>query len=342
MSRPTPRAASEVYVNHDLLIDRFREQHEFLSSFYRAAVRLGDEVYPTAEHAFHALKTDDPEQRRAIRLAPTAAKAKAAGRAATMRVTKAEWDTRVRYEVMDQVVAAKFTDVPLRNALIATRDALLIEGTGTERRAWHDQAWGQCFCDRHRAHAGDNALGRALMAHRDYLRGAYRRWTRVAVTGHRPHLLTDAQSDFARAELDRLAVKLKADHKTKVAISGFAIGADTWWSQAALAADLRLWAYVPFWAQPNRWSPQQAATWEHLLGQAERHLVLGDDYDVRLLHERNAFMVRDANLIVAVHNPQITTGGTVSAIAKARAARRPMVLVDVVARRTTIENPDGR
>lgn len=341
MSRPTPREASEAFADTSKVIDRFRGEYEFLSNFYRAALRVEGEVYPGSEWAFNALKTLDPEQRRAVRLAPTASKAKALGQRVDLRVPKAEWDDRVRYEVMDQVLAAKFTDHALRIALLRTGDALLIEGTGDEKRAWHDQAWGQCYCDRHRATAGTNALGLALMRLRAYLFGYHRRWTRVAVTGHRPKLLTDAQADFARGELDRLAVKLKESHHTQVAISGLALGADTWWASSALAAGLDLWSYVPFWHQPDAWSPQHAQRWQELLGESTRQLVLGDEYDVRLLHARNDFMIRDANLLIAVYNPQITTGGTASAVAKARAAGKAIVLVDVEARRTRIENPDA-
>nr|WP_276513273.1 NADAR domain-containing protein [Cellulomonas hominis] len=312
-----------------------------MSNFYRAALRIEGETYAGGEWAFNALKTLDLDQRVTVRQAATASRAKAAGQRVTLRVPKKDWDSRVRYQVMAQVVRAKFEDVTLRNSLIATRDALLIEGTGTARRAWHDQAWGQCYCDKHRAWCGGNALGLALMAERDRLRGAHRRWTRVAVTGHRPHLLDEGQAAFARAELSRLALKLKTAHHAKVAISGMSTGADAWWADTALAAGLDLWAYIPFWGQPDRWAPGQAQHWEDQVARASRRLVLGQASDVAMYHERNNFMLRDANALIAVHDPAHTSGGTASTIAKARAAGRPLILVDVVSRRTTIENPDG-
>lgn len=342
MTRPDPREASEAYANDARLIGHFRGAHEFLSNFYRAALRLDGVVYPSAEHAFNALKTADPDARERVRSAPTPSKAKAAGRRVKLRAPKAEWDSTLRYQVMREVIAAKFADPSLRIDLIRTGDALLIEGTGTPDRAWHDQTWGQCHCDKHRAFAGQNALGKALMDHRAYLRGEHRRWTRVAVTGHRPQHLDREQTAYARAELERLAAKLRADHHTQVAISGMAIGADTWWAEAAMGAGLDLWAYVPFWAQPGPWRADQRTQWERLVESAERRLVLGEEYDVRLLHSRNEFMIRDASLLIAVHDPAKTTGGTQSAIAKARAAGSTIVLVNVTARRTTIENPAAR
>lgn len=321
-----------------LLVDRFAGRFDFLSNFYRVPVLLDGVVYPSSEHAFNALKTDDPAQRETVRTASTPARAKAAGRRVSLRVPAAEWDAHLRFEVMREVVRAKFTDPDLRAALLSTGDALLIEGTGDQRHAWHDQVWGQCYCAKHRPWAGGNHLGRTLMAERARVRGD-ERWTRVAVTGHRPRYLDRQQSDFARAELRRLAVKLRAEHATQVAISGMALGSDTWWADAAVDAGLDLWAYVPFWSQPDGWALPQASHWGDLLDVATRHVVLGESYDVRLLHSRNDFMLRDCDLLIAVHDPARTGGGTASTLAKARAQGTTIVLVDVAAERTTIERP---
>lgn len=329
------RVMSESHLDPGVLIDRFEGVHAWASNFHRHPVVIDDVEYPSGEHAFNALKTADPAEREHVRSAPTPADAKRRGQKVTLRVPRRDWDARVRFDVMRQVEAAKFADSELRAKLLGTGVALLVEGN-----RHHDQHWGQCNCDEHRAWPGGNHLGRTLMGLRSLLAGApVDRWPRVMVTGHRPQHFTADQSVWAQAELDRLAEKVRDHHGAQVAISGAAYGADTWWARSALRAGLRLWAYVPFLDQRAQWREQDRRTWGRLLSAAERTLVLGTAYDVRLLHSRNEFMLRDADLVIAVHDPAKTTGGTASTVRKARASGKILVLVDVAARRTRIERP---
>lgn len=315
-------------------IEQFTGEHAFLSNFHPNPLFLGGMTYLSAEHAFNAAKSLDPAEAAWVRQAPTPGEAKARGRRVTLRPG---WDERERFVAMDAVVAAKFADPNLRDALCSTGNTLLVEGT-----TWHDQTWGDCMCEKHRPWPGANHLGRLLMAERARLTGAPPdRWVRVAVTGHRPQHLTSEQAAWAQSELDRLAVKLRDHHGTQVAITGAALGADIWWARSARRAELTLWAYVPFQAQADRWPAADGTAWAKMLQVAERRLVLGTGYDVRLLHARNGFMIRDADLVVAVHDPAERTGGTASAVRAARAAGRPLVLVDVVGRRTTVEPGSG-
>lgn len=145
----------------------FRGPWAFLSNHHRAVLRWDGQLWPTAEHAFNAGKTLDHTWRTRIRQAPTPGEAKRIGRRAPLRP---DWDARVRYEVMTQVIAAKFVGAPRIAALLSTGDAVLVEGN-----RWHDQHWGDCFCGRPAcARPGLNHLGRILMARRAELawRGA--------------------------------------------------------------------------------------------------------------------------------------------------------------------------
>lgn len=324
------RVMSEAYDDPTVLVDRFEGPNAWASNFYRHPVIFGGVEFPTAEHLFNASKSPDRAEREHVRAAPTPGEAKRRGRRVTLRP---RWDEEVRYDAMRMTVRAKFEDPELRALLLATGDALLIEGN-----RHHDQHWGDCGCEEHRAWPGHNHLGRTLMAVRAELAGhPADRWPRVMVTGHRPQHLSDVQATWAKGELDRLAIKVRDAHGAQVAISGCALGADTWWARSARRAGLRLWAYVPCLAQPARWRPDDQATWRKLLGAADRTLVLAADYDVRLLHARNGFMVRDADLVIAVWDPAKTTGGTAAAVRQARTAGKTVVIVDVAARRTRIE-----
>ncbi|XBH22994.1 hypothetical protein V5R04_07225 [Jonesiaceae bacterium BS-20] len=159
-------------------------------------------------------------------------------------------------------------------------------------------------------------------------------FARVAVTGHRPGSMTADQLSWAGQELHRLAGKLRDHHGTTTAISGMALMADTLWADAALACGLDLWAYIPSLEQPARWSPRQRGYWEMMRRKAAREVIVGRGTSARLFHARNDAMVRDSDLIIAVWNPAVTTGGTAATIKKVQAQGRPYVLVDITERRT--------
>lgn len=143
------------------VIARFSGAYRFLSNFYPAPVLWDGIVYPTAEHAFNAGKTAGAGDRVLISMASTPAEAKRIGRTVHLRP---DWDTVHRYEVMRDVLELKFRAEGLREQLLATGDAELVEGND-----WHDTHWGVCECRRHSG-VGDNHLGRLLMELRAQLR----------------------------------------------------------------------------------------------------------------------------------------------------------------------------
>lgn len=143
------------------VITVFDGNFAFLSNFYPSLITLSGETYPTVEHAFQALKTYDVEARKMIAAAPTPGKAKAMGRAVVLR---ADWE-EIKEDVMKICLKAKFNIPELREKLLATGDAYLVEGT-----VWHDNEWGSCNCDRCKNIIGKNKLGNALMAIREEIR----------------------------------------------------------------------------------------------------------------------------------------------------------------------------
>ena len=104
-------------------ITAFRNAFDFLSNFHPHPVRLDDETYPTNEHAFQAMKTLDPEERRKVRDALNPAAAKRLGKKVTLREG---WD-ELRFTVMDSVGRAKFADPNLAAKLLATGDFVFID-----------------------------------------------------------------------------------------------------------------------------------------------------------------------------------------------------------------------
>jgi ribA/ribD-fused uncharacterized protein len=140
-------------------ITSFRGEHRFLSNFHPSLVTYDGMDFPTVEHAFQAAKTADLVIRLRVANLPTAADAKAAGRALVLRP---DWD-EIRLAVMEFLLLQKFAKDPLRSKLLATGDRELVEGNW-----WNDVFWGVC------RGVGENNLGKLLMKTRDMLRGRLR------------------------------------------------------------------------------------------------------------------------------------------------------------------------
>lgn len=139
-------------MSDDTPITSFTGDYAFLSNFYPHAVQINGDIYPTSEHAFQALKTDDHAEREKVRFAKTPAAAKVLGKRVTPRVG---WD-RERFEVMERVVRAKFADPELADKLLATGERELIEGN-----TWRDTTWG-CVKGKDGHWKGRNELGKIL------------------------------------------------------------------------------------------------------------------------------------------------------------------------------------
>ena len=143
------------------MITEFDGKYAFLSNFYHAPFTYDGIIYPTNEHFFQAMKTLDQEKRKQIAEAKTPGVAKRMGRQVQLRK---DWE-EVKYTAMRVGVERKFDAHPgLAEKLIATGDAILIEGN-----SWHDNTWGSCFCPKCAAIAGKNWLGEILMERRKEL-----------------------------------------------------------------------------------------------------------------------------------------------------------------------------
>ncbi len=134
-------------------INRFKDEFAFLSNFYKEPD--GTDV----EHEYQASKTDDPAYKMAIQREPTAARARALGRSPLVPLKK-DWD-QIKGGIMYELVRAKFKDPVLRDKLLATGDACLVEGNN-----YNDTFFGVC------RGVGKNMLGIILMRVRAEIRAS--------------------------------------------------------------------------------------------------------------------------------------------------------------------------
>lgn len=117
-------------------ITRFVGNYHYLSNFYETPITLNGVTWPTAEHAYQAAKCTEPCDIELIKRLPTPGAAKQAGKRVKMRH---DWND-VRVPIMESIVRAKFNqNKDIADKLVATGDAVLIEGNG-----WGDKFWGMC------------------------------------------------------------------------------------------------------------------------------------------------------------------------------------------------------
>lgn len=134
------------------VIDSFRGAFGFLSNFHEASIWVDGERYPSVEHAYQAAKANTPDAQKVIREAKTPAIAKRLGKACRL---PADWDSK-KVEIMRRLLREKFKNPLLRAMLLATEDAVLVEGNW-----WNDTTWGVC------KGKGQNLLGKLLMEVRE-------------------------------------------------------------------------------------------------------------------------------------------------------------------------------
>ena len=136
-------------------IQRFSGKNAFLSNFEPCGVYVDGMLYTSVEHAFQASKTFDIREREFIAHTESPNEAKKLGRKVKLRE---DWES-VKGQIMLDLLRQKFKYTRLRDLLLATGDAELIEGN-----TWGDKFWGVCNGE------GKNMLGKFLMQVRTEIR----------------------------------------------------------------------------------------------------------------------------------------------------------------------------
>ena len=136
------------------LIPEFQGRYRFLSNFWSAEVELDGIIYPSVEYAYQAAKSFDPSYRERIRKCNNPGATKKLGRNIILR---GDWNN-VRLSIMYMLLKQKFRIPELRDKLLSTGTAMLIEGN-----YWGDTYWGVC------RGRGENNLGKLIMQVRSEL-----------------------------------------------------------------------------------------------------------------------------------------------------------------------------
>ena len=144
-------------MNRDV-IDSFSGDYFFLSNFYPCRVVYNGVNYKSSEHAYMASKFTDSIFKDLIINAVTPSQAKFLANKQLKSKIREDWDI-VKLGIMEEIVMAKFVPVHMRDMLLDTANAELIEGNW-----WNDTFWGVCNG------RGENHLGKILMSVRNHYR----------------------------------------------------------------------------------------------------------------------------------------------------------------------------
>ena len=133
-----------------MTIDSFTGEYRFLSNFWLCDIWYEGKLYKSVEHAYQAAKCTNENDKDDIRKVPKPSMAKNLGKHIDLRP---DWES-IKLNVMMELVTNKFiTHEALKQKLLLTGDAELIEGN-----YWDDTFWGICNGK------GENWLGEILMS----------------------------------------------------------------------------------------------------------------------------------------------------------------------------------
>ncbi|MCL2106427.1 MAG: Cas9 inhibitor AcrIIA9 family protein [Oscillospiraceae bacterium] len=133
-------------------ITRFEGEYSFLSNFHECEISHDDLVFQSVEAAFQSMKCQAHEERIPFQQM-TASEARQAGRKVQLRP---DWEEQ-KLHIMYALVTEKFSSPDLRQKLLGTGEAKLLEGNN-----WHDNYWGSCGCPQCKGTPGHNYLGKIL------------------------------------------------------------------------------------------------------------------------------------------------------------------------------------
>lgn len=145
------------------VIDSFKGKNHFLSNFYHCDFEFEGLTYHTAEAAFQAQKCSSKEDKIKYTEVSNPVAAKRMGRKEPN--LPENWN-EISYDIMKNILKAKFSVPEMREKLLATGKAKLVEGN-----KHHDNLWGKCYCESciSKNRLALNRLGNILMEIRESL-----------------------------------------------------------------------------------------------------------------------------------------------------------------------------
>ena len=149
--------------SEDKTVRQFKNEYKMFSNFYPCTVFFEGRNYPTVEHAFQAAKSNNWKFRKQLSEVPVDQPGYTKKLGSTVTLRK-DWEI-VKISIMRRLLMQKFCCDDFRKLLISTNEAVIIEGNW-----WHDNYWGDCYCQKCKDIEGKNQLGKLLMKIREIIK----------------------------------------------------------------------------------------------------------------------------------------------------------------------------
>ena len=154
-------------------------------------------------------------------------------------------------------------------------------------------------------------------------------------TGHRPEKLGLRRGGTAETALKNritgAVLRLIQERGVRHFISGMALGVDTYAAQSVLKMrelypDITLECAVPCRGQEKRWKKEDRDVYAEILSRADRVTVLQEHYTPFCMQLRDAYMVENADIVLAVWDGG-ASGGTAYTVKCAEKLGKPVVVI---------------
>lgn len=148
----------------------------------------------------------------------------------------------------------------------------------------------------------------------------------IAGTGHRPKYCPCAYN-----EEHPWLIQLKSDLKDYLknndihtVISGLCIGWDIWLAEVAIELDIPVWGYVAHTLWFQKWPKKSQERVISVLDKCQK-VIYVSRYAQGAYHLRDRKMVDDCHYILALYNPEVTTGGTYYTVNYAKEQKKEII-----------------
>lgn len=134
----------------------------------------------------------------------------------------------------------------------------------------------------------------------------------LAVTGHRPEKLGNDYSENAQLKLIDFAIRELSKLKLDKVITGMAVGWDQAVAVAALELKIPILAAVPFSGQEKLWPKESRDIYNAILKHelVDSYIVCPGGFASWKMQKRNEWMVDNCNILLALFDEKVKTGGT--------------------------------
>lgn len=157
---------------------------------------------------------------------------------------------------------------------------------------------------------------------------------KISFSGHRPDKLPNKETgykipnptyDFVVKSLREVLLKLKPE----IAISGMALGVDSWAAEICLELGIPFIAAIPFIGQEKVWPQSSKDQYNFLLSKAsEKVIVNPGGYAAWKMQARNQWMSDQADQIIAVWDG--SDGGTGNCVKYVKKINKPLIIIDPI------------